>query len=127
MKFFNLADGALPIFSGEYRHAFIITINASGTTEATAANIPWNSPNPEYLIVRCHRVDGDNTGILLPRGPAAGSVIEIFTDNGSVIAYTYPGFEDIVPAEPFLDGSTSITVTSGARFRSTGGVWAKSD
>ena len=79
-----------------------------------------------YLtIATCRWVDASNFCVQLPPANLYGSIVEIYAEGGPVTIFPPNG------VSTFLDGSSSFTTTTGAKFRCVLGAgfggWAKLD
>ena len=96
-----------------------------------ASNVQAGSPSitaVTYLtIATCRWVDASNFCVQLPSPPFSliGCIVEIYAEGGPVTIFPPIG------VSTFLDGSSSFTTTTGAKFRcvlsSSFGGWAKLD
>lgn len=101
----ELADNIEPIYY----------IDCSGTTQAGASQI-GRLETIHTMIVIGKRIDASNYAINLPNIPDVGNVVEVYAEGGSI--EIFPGKDGGFNPLPFFDGSSSVTTTTGKRFRS---------
>lgn len=91
----------------------MMRVNASGTTAVSATQLSGSDTSYKKIAV-CHRVDASNYAVTLPIG--ALRYVEIYTDGSGNIEVFPPN------GGTFLNGTTSVTVTNGASFRTVGPI-----
>ena len=86
-------------------------MDCAGTTASAAPIIASNSV--QTIVAVCRWVDASNFCVQLPTPQQTGDVIEVYAEGGTITIFSPAGF---TPSS-FLDGSTSVTTSTGKRFR----------
>lgn len=110
-------------------HEIILNIDCVGAAQAGSAQI--RGPETYRTIVIGKWIDASNFGINLPIPFQVGWVIEVYADGGTI--EIFPGYNAGFSPLTFLDGSSSVSTSTGAKFRSlfsptaNANLWAKLD
>lgn len=119
----NVYNGSIltSIYTSDSDQAIMVNVDCASTVQSGSPTIPKTT----YLTIAiCKRVDSSNFCVTLPALSPYGSIVEVYADGGSITIFPQSG--------TFLDGSSSVSTATGARFRSVitqgGNVnWAKID
>ncbi|MGJ5136855.1 hypothetical protein ACQR1V_02615 [Bradyrhizobium oligotrophicum] len=94
-------------------------VAANGTNPVAATAIPATCARTVAIVT----TSTGNVSVFLAGGQV-GAVIEVYAVSGPVTVYAGTTISVGDPLVPFLNGATTVIVTSGARFKSVSGKWA---